>query len=152
MSAMDELIKVRGRQNLDPSELQISGTDPVFNSAFKIGEVAAAAHASVGVAVNDIWELKTSRRQKIQISVRSAAASLNSNKFIETRHASGEFLKLVDRDHEFNRQLNGIYRTKDGRWCCHISVLTILEIVCWVCWKLVPISCPYRKQSQNGMQ
>jgi len=116
MSAIDELIKVRGRQNLDPSELHISGTDPVFNSAFKIGEVAAAAHASVGVAVNDIWELKTGRRQKIQISVRSAAASLNSNKFIETKHASGEFHKLVDRDHEFNRQLNGIYRTKDGRW------------------------------------
>ena len=116
MSAIDELIKIRGRQNLDPSELHISGADPVFNSAFKIGEVAAAAHASVGVAVNDIWELKTGRRQKIHISVRSAAASLNSNKFIETRHASGEFLKLVDRDHEFNRQLNGIYRTKDGRW------------------------------------
>ena len=86
MSAIDELIKVRGRQNLDPSELQISGTDPVFNSAFKIGEVAAAAHASVGVAVNDIWQLKTGRRQKIQISVRSAAASLNSNKFFINLH------------------------------------------------------------------
>jgi len=78
--------------------------------------VAAAAHASVGVAVNDIWELKTSRRQKIQISVRSAAASLKSNKFIKTRQTNGEFLKLVDKDHEFNRQLNGIYRTRDSRW------------------------------------
>ena len=116
MSAIDELIKVRGRQNPDPSELQISGTDPVFNSAFKLGEVAAAAHASVGVAVNDIWELKTSRRQKIQISVRSATASLKSNKFIKTRQSNGEFLKLVDKDHEFNRQLNGIYRTRDSRW------------------------------------
>ena len=38
MSALDELIKVRGRQNLDPSELHISGTDPVFNSAFKLGK------------------------------------------------------------------------------------------------------------------
>ena len=116
MTALDELIKVRGRQNLDPSELQISGSDPVLNSRFKLGEVAAAAHASVGVAVNDIWELKTSRRQKIQISVRSAAASLKSNKFIKTRQTNGEFLKLVDKDHEFNRQLNGIYRTRDSRW------------------------------------
>ena len=80
MTALDELMRVRGRQNLDPSELHISGSDPVLNSRFKLGEVAAAAHASVGVAVNDIWELKTSRRQKIQISVRSAAASLKSNK------------------------------------------------------------------------
>jgi len=116
MTALDELITVRGRQNLDPSELHISGSDPVLNSRFKLGEVAAAAHASVGVAVNDIWELKTSRRQKIQISVRSAAASLKSNKFIKTRQTNGEFLKLVDKDHEFNRQLNGIYRTRDSRW------------------------------------
>ena len=69
MTALDELMRVRGPQNLDPSELHISGSDPVLKSRFKLGEVAAAAHASVGVAVNDIWELKTSRRQKIQISV-----------------------------------------------------------------------------------
>ena len=116
MTALDELMRVRGPQNLDPSELHISGSDPVLKSRFKLGEVAAAAHASVGVAVNDIWELKTSRRQKIQISVRSASASLKSNKLIKTRQTNGEFLKLVDKDHEFNRQLNGIYRTRDSRW------------------------------------
>ena len=116
MLALDELFRVRGCQNLDPGELQISGIDPVMDSKFKLGEVAAAAHASVGVGVNDIWELKTGRRQKIQISVRSAAASLISNKFIEIRQRNGEYQKLVDKDHEFNRQLNGIYRSKDGRW------------------------------------
>ena len=116
MLALDELFRVRGCQNLDPGELQISGIDPVMDSKFKLGEVAAAAHASVGVGVNDIWQLKTGRRQKIQISVRSAAASLKSNKFIEIRQRNGEYQKLVDKDHEFNRQLNGIYRSKDGRW------------------------------------
>ena len=64
MSVLDELLKVRGCQNLEPGELHISGTDPVMDSPFKLGEVAAAAHAGVGVAVNDIWELKTGRRQK----------------------------------------------------------------------------------------
>jgi len=116
MLALDELFRVRGCQNLDPGELQISDIDPVMDSKFKLGEVAAAAHASVGVGVNDIWELKTGRRQKIQISVRSAAASLRSNKFIEIRQRNGEYQKLVDKNHEFNRQLNGIYRSKDGRW------------------------------------
>ena len=116
MLALDELFRVRGCQNLDPGELQISGIDPVMDSKFKLGEVAAAAHASVGVGVNDIWELKTGRRQRIQISVRSAAASLISNKFIEIRQRNGEYQKLVDKDHEFNRQLNGVYRSKDGRW------------------------------------
>ena len=78
MSAIDELIKIRGRQNLDPSELHISGTDPVFNSVFKLGEVAAAAHASVGIAVNDIWEIKTGRRQKIQISKKTQLSARRS--------------------------------------------------------------------------
>ena len=116
MSALDELIKVRGRQNFDPAELHISETDPVLDSPFKLGEVAAAAHAAVGVAVNDLWEQKTGRRQKIQISVRSAAASLKSNKYVEIRHRNGGYCNLVDKEHEFNRQLNGIYRAKDGRW------------------------------------
>ena len=80
MSPLNELFRVRGRQTPDPGELEISGMDPVMDSKFRLGEVAAAAHASVGVGVNDIWELKTGRRQKIQISVRSAAASLRSNK------------------------------------------------------------------------
>ena len=42
---LDELLKVRGCQNLEPGELHISGTDPVMDSPFKLGEVAAAAHA-----------------------------------------------------------------------------------------------------------
>ena len=91
ISALDELLKVRGRQNLDPAELHISGSDPVLDSPFKLGEVAAAAHAAVGVAVNDLWEQKTGRRQKIQISVRSAAASLipAASSLITSERASG---------------------------------------------------------------
>ena len=116
MSVLNELIKIRGPQNLDLGELHISGSDPVMDSKFKLGEVAAAAHAAVGIGVNDIWEIKTGRRQKITVSVRAAAASLKSNKFIEVRNANGEYISLVDKDHEFNRQLNGIYRTKDDRW------------------------------------
>ena len=116
MSVLDELLKVRGCQNLEPGELHLSGTDPVMDSPFKLGEVAAAAHAGVGVAVNDIWELKTGRRQRVQISVRSAAASLKSNKYIAIKHKNGDYQKLVDQEHEFNRKLNGVYRARDGRW------------------------------------
>ena len=81
ISALDELLKVRGRQNLDPAELT-SLIDPVLDSPFKLREVAAAAHAAVGVAVNDLGN-KNWPKTKIQISVRSAAASLKSNKYAE---------------------------------------------------------------------
>ena len=139
MIVIDELLKIRGRQNLDPAELHISGSDPVLDSPFKLGEVAAAAHAAVGVAVNDLWEQKTGRRQKIQISVRSAAASLKSNKYAEIRHKTGGYCNLVDKEHEFNRQLNGIYRAKDGRWVLHFG-LNHLKIECWLCWKRILIN------------
>ena len=69
MSAFEELMKIRGRQYLEQGELRISGMDPVMDSKFKLGEVAAAAHASVGVAINDIWELKTGRRQKFKYAL-----------------------------------------------------------------------------------
>ena len=57
MSAFEELMKIRGRQYLEQGELRISGMDPVMDSKLNLGS-AAAAHASVGVAINDIWEPK----------------------------------------------------------------------------------------------
>jgi crotonobetainyl-CoA:carnitine CoA-transferase CaiB-like acyl-CoA transferase len=116
MTALDEILNVRGMQQPVSDELQIIGKDPVLNSNFKLGEVAAAAHAGVGVAINDLWELKTGQRQKIKLNVRSAAATLKSNKFMKIQNATGAFEDLIDTDHEYNRQLNGVYRTKDGRW------------------------------------
>ena len=116
MTALDEILNVRGTQQPVSDELQIIGKDPVLNSNFKLGEVAAAAHAGVGVAINDLWELKTGQRQKIKLNVRSAAATLKSNKFIKIQNATGAYEDLIDTEHEYNRQLNGVYRTKDGRW------------------------------------
>ena len=116
MTALDEILSVRGAPPPISDELQTIGQDPVLNSNFKLGEVAAAAHAGVGIAINDLWELKTGQRQKLKINVRSAAASLKSNKFIKIQNATGAYDNLIDKDHEFNRQLNGVYRTKDGRW------------------------------------
>ena len=66
MSPLNELFRVRGRHTPDPGELEISGMDPVMDSKFRLGEVAAAAHASVGVGVNDIWELKPAEDKKLK--------------------------------------------------------------------------------------
>ena len=83
MTALDDILSVWGTPQPVSEELQIIGKDPVLNSNFKLGEVAAAAHAGVGLAINDLWELKTGQRQKIKLNVRSAAATLKSNKFIK---------------------------------------------------------------------
>ncbi|MGZ5091785.1 MAG: hypothetical protein ACXWCY_19920 [Burkholderiales bacterium] len=65
----EEVMSVRGRGMPDEGEVTIKGCDPVY-SARKIGEATANILAGVGVAVTDIHELKTGRRQKVSIDVR----------------------------------------------------------------------------------
>ena len=97
MTVLDELMRIRGDDQPPFNEIKIIGKDPVLNTSFKIGEVAAATHASVGIAINDLWEMKTGRRQEIAVNVRSAAATLNSNKYIKTRNSDGVYQNLIDK-------------------------------------------------------
>src|SRR5947199_10780618 len=55
------------------------GTDPILPTPFRIGETAAAALAATGLAVSDLWELRTGRRQDIRVDARQATASLRSS-------------------------------------------------------------------------
>ena len=58
MPALNELMELRPLSPPDDDELEITGSDPVLETKFRLAETAAAALASVGVAVNDLWELK----------------------------------------------------------------------------------------------
>ncbi|MBT6219600.1 MAG: CoA transferase, partial [Rhodospirillaceae bacterium] len=58
-----ELMDVRGGDLPPDGEVTITGADPVYSTRFKIGDTAASVLASIGVAVSDIWDLKTGRRQ-----------------------------------------------------------------------------------------
>jgi crotonobetainyl-CoA:carnitine CoA-transferase CaiB-like acyl-CoA transferase len=116
MSAFSELMALRSLALPDDDELEIIGSDPVLKTKFRLAETAAAAIASIGVAVNDLWELKTGQRQSIAIDARAATAALCSNKYLQLRNESGGFDDFVDPSHEANRALTGIYQTKNGRW------------------------------------
>ena len=58
------------------------GGDPVLPTPFRIGETAAAALAATGLAVSDLWELRTGRQQQVAVDLRQAAASLRSGHYI----------------------------------------------------------------------
>ena len=77
-SAFEEVMEIRGEGLPGDGEIDITGADPVFSTRFKIGETCAAVLAGVGVAVSDIWALKTGRRQNAAIDTRRAAAALRS--------------------------------------------------------------------------
>ena len=67
MSAFSELMGLRSSSPPDDNELEISGSDPVLETKFRLAETASAAIASIGVAVNDLWELKTGQRQSLSL-------------------------------------------------------------------------------------
>src|SRR5437763_3576625 len=83
------------------------GSDPVLPTPFRISETAAATLAATGLAVSDLWELRTGRPQQVAVDLRQATASLRS----------GHYLKMEKSEvsHERNPVM-GMYPAKDGRW------------------------------------
>ena len=115
-SAFDEVMAVRGNGMPGDGEVSTTGADPVFSTRFKIGETVAAVLSGVGVAVSDIWELKTGRRQKASINVRHAAAGLRSTDYMQQPDAAGVFRDVVNESHGAMRALTQPWPTKDGRF------------------------------------
>lgn len=115
-TAFDEVMAARGRGMPENGEVEIVGSDPVYSTKFKIGSTCAAVLAGVGVAVNDIWELKTGRRQKAKIDVRHAAAGLKSSVYMQRPNPAGQWENVVNHRHEAMIAITQPWPTKDGRW------------------------------------
>lgn len=115
-TAFEEVMAVRGKALPAEGEATISGQDPVLTTRFRIGETCAAVLAGVGVAVSDIWEAKTGRRQRAAIDVRHAAAALKSSSYLQRPDASGVFRDVVSAEHEHMRSITQPWPTKDGRF------------------------------------
>lgn len=85
----------------------VGGFDPHLPTSFKITETGTATLAAVGLAVSDLWELRTGRRQTFGIDTRHATAALRSTKYLRLDGA------------KVNTERNdvmGMYPTGDGRW------------------------------------
>ncbi len=90
------------------AEPEISAAaDPILPTPFRIGEAAAASLAAVGLAVSDLWELRTGRRQEVRVGGRQATASLRSGKYLELdwTPVAAERTPVM-----------GVYPARNGRW------------------------------------
>ena len=83
------------------------GTDPILPTPFRIGETSAAALAAVGLAVADLWELRTGRRQEVAVDTRQATASLRSGRYMQMDGAPVSTERNT---------VMGVYPAKNGRW------------------------------------
>lgn len=95
-----------GRGKRSDDRLTITGSgDPVFKSPWQVAHAGSAALGAIGLAVSDLWRLKTGRSQEVTIDRHAAAASLRSNTYVL---CDGK--KPVSWD-----PLAGHYPTRDGR-------------------------------------
>ena len=107
-NAFSTLSAIAGWADDYQQQIQISGgTDPVLPTSFKITETSTAALSAVGLAINDLWEIRTGKRQDIAINSRQATASLRSGKYMDmdTAPVSTE-----------RNPVMGVYPAQNGRW------------------------------------
>ncbi len=101
-----DILALLGRQKRADDSLAFSnGEDPIFASPWRVGRAGSAALGAVGLAVSDLWRLKTGRPQSVSIDRHAAAASLRSNTYVMQ---NGK--KPVSWD-----PLAGHYKTADNR-------------------------------------
>jgi len=115
--AFAELMNVRGLPAPDAGEVAVTGADPFFRTPYRIGETVAAVLAATGVAANDLWALRTGRRQKVTVAVREAAASLHVVNYTRKREADGQYRAppmSPSMAHMFT--ITQPWPTVDGRW------------------------------------
>jgi crotonobetainyl-CoA:carnitine CoA-transferase CaiB-like acyl-CoA transferase len=107
---LSELLDRVGLNRPLSGEVSISGRDPIWAARYPIGESAAVVLAAIGVAANDLWELRTGRRQRIRLDVRRAAASLCASHYI---YLNGQ---QVHRPEFPELAYSNLYQCRDGRW------------------------------------
>ena len=106
--ALRTILPLAGWSEDRTSAVEITGgNDPILPTPFRIGETSTATLAAIGLAVSDLWELRTGRRQKIAVDTRQATASLRS----------GTYLKIDGTAVPNGRnEVVGVYPAKNGRW------------------------------------
>lgn len=104
----ESVLRTVGLPSVDPAEVEIIGRDPIYPTRFRIGEASAAVLAACGVAISDLWELRTGRRQRTRIDVGGAAAALLS--FVHLRSESDPALVRE------SLAMTALFQAEAGRW------------------------------------
>jgi crotonobetainyl-CoA:carnitine CoA-transferase CaiB-like acyl-CoA transferase len=104
------LLNRLGLANPPDGEVEIIGRDPVLPCRFPVSEIAASVLAAIGMAVNDLWELRTGRRQQLRVDIRHTAASLRG------AHLQVLNGKVVERPPTPDILFSNFYQCFDGRW------------------------------------
>src|SRR3954453_21483287 len=87
--------------------LALIGTEPTLPSSFAVGTAAKGTVAAAGLAANELWHLRTGRRQQVSVDMRHAGVEFRSERYLRVDGKP---------PHEHRDRTVGLYRAKDGRW------------------------------------
>ena len=107
-AALRTLLPIAGWREERAGAVEVTGgTDPILPTPFRIGETSAAALAAVGLAVSELWEVRTGRRQEVAVDTRQATASLRSGRYMQMDGAPVSTERNT---------VMGVYPARNGRW------------------------------------
>jgi crotonobetainyl-CoA:carnitine CoA-transferase CaiB-like acyl-CoA transferase len=122
-----ELMSIAGWSGKYEERIRITGHDPLIPTRFRIGEVASGIHAACGVAVANLWELRTGRHQMVEVSMPAALATFRSFSYVRSNEPPRTAPVSI----------TNFYPTQNGRWfylhgsmqntSAHRNALAILE-------------------------
>src|SRR3954465_6044999 len=85
----------------------LTGAEPALPSSFAVGTTAQATVAAAALAANELWHLRTGRRQRVSVDMRHAGVEFRSERYLQIDGKP---------PHEHRDKTVGLYRTGDGRW------------------------------------
>ena len=76
------LLRAAGHPDATPGAIELTGTAPVLPSSFAVDAAAQATIAAAALAANELWRLRTGRRQGVKVDRRSAAIEFRSERYL----------------------------------------------------------------------
>lgn len=104
---LSDHLRIVGLEKLKKDNVQISGSDPGFDTPFRVSEGAAILAAQV-MAIDQIWQRRGNKQQDISVDVMAACVA-TMGVFLQSQH--GYPIPVPDSDYP----TVGFYPTKDGR-------------------------------------
>src|SRR5580700_6541905 len=101
------LLRAAGHPDATAGAIELPGTAPALPSSFAVDAAAQATIAAAALAANELWRLRTGRRQGVSVDMRSAAIEFRSERY----------LRIDGKPYvEYHDDIAGLYRCGDGRW------------------------------------
>jgi len=104
---LTDLWRAAGQPDAGLDAVALTGAEPALPSSFAVGTAAQATVAASALAANELWHLRTGRRQRVAVDMRHAGIEFRSERYLQIDGKP---------PHEHRDKTVGLYRTKDGRW------------------------------------